>query len=96
MTTRTAAALLALFLTGACSGSRRNLDMSDAAVEARVRTELKAHPELTVRFLDVDADEGIVHVSGMVETPEQRRRIQTLGERVPGVRQMIVNVVVSE
>ncbi|HAH07772.1 MAG TPA: hypothetical protein DCM05_14825 [Elusimicrobia bacterium] len=93
------AALAALLLGGAACASRRSsqtLDMSDPGITARVKAELKAHREIDIRYLDVSTHMGIVTLSGMADSPEARRQITRVVGRVPGVKQLIVNLLIQE
>lgn len=90
-------ALAALTLASAgCTRRRNPTDTSDPAITARVRAELKGHPTLDIRFLQVDTVSGVVTLSGMVESTEERRAIIRLVKRVPGVQQVVANLVAQE
>ncbi|MFA6093578.1 MAG: BON domain-containing protein [Elusimicrobiota bacterium] len=92
-------ALFPLVLLGAACAFSRNsqkLDMSDSAVVARVRAEFKAHPEIDIRFLDVSADRGDVTVSGLADSWEERREIRAALRKVPGVKQITINIAVQD
>jgi len=94
-----AAALLAAVAAGAGAGCLQNMpttDMSDAAVTARVKAELKAHRNAKVQYLDVSTNLGVVTISGMVDSAETRRQVQKIVYRVPGLKQLILNLLVQE
>ena len=39
---------------------------------------------------------GVVTISGMVESSETRRKVQKIIYRVPGLKQLILNLLVQE
>jgi osmotically-inducible protein OsmY len=93
------AALVGLLSGGsgcAVRGQAQNLDMSDPGITARVKAELKSHRDINVRYLDVSTHMGIVTLSGMADYPEARRQITRIVGRVPGVKQLIVNLLIQE
>jgi len=87
-------ALIALPFVG-CR-ARVPVDRSDAGITARVKSELNSHSGLNVRYLDIYTHMRIVTLSGMVDSREQKRKISHLVRRVPGIRQLIINLVVKE
>lgn len=93
---RAAASLTAAFLLMGCARDLRHVDTSDPAITARARALLKADPDINPRFLDLSTHMGIVTVSGMVDSPDQKRRINKLLSSVPGVKQVLVNIIVQE
>lgn len=88
--------LLGLFAFGACAHNPDTADTSDPAIAAGFRQELGAHPDINVQYLDVDVHDGALTVSGVVETEEEREEIRRAAKRVPGVRQVTVNVLVRQ
>lgn len=99
MRIRTAALGALLFATVsfcACARDLRHVDTSDPAITARARAQLKADLDINPRFLDLSTHMGIVTVSGMVDSPDQKRRINRVLSAVPGVKQVIVNIIVQE
>ncbi len=80
----------------ACARDLRHIDTSDPAITARARAQLKADLDINPRFLDLSTHMGIVTVSGMVDSPDQKRRINKVLSAVPGVKQVIVNIIIQE
>ncbi|OIO11663.1 MAG: hypothetical protein AUJ52_01675 [Elusimicrobia bacterium CG1_02_63_36] len=76
--------------------ARMPVDRSDPGITARVRSQLSAESDLNVRYLDIYTHMRVVTLSGMVDSREQKRKITNLVRRVPGVRQVIINLVVKE
>lgn len=90
-----ALALAALTWAGGCATSPQPVDTSDPAIIARVKAELKSR-RIPVRFLDLHCQSGVLTISGLVETYEQRREVDRMARRVRGVKQVVANLVVQE
>ena len=86
----------AAFCACASAPSREPVDNTDPAVNARIKQEFRRHPELNVQYLDLNVDAGTVTVSGIVDSIDSREDIRHLVQRVPGVKQVIVNVLIRE
>ena len=85
-----------LFCLCGCARDLRHVDTSDSAITARVRAQFKADPDINPRFLDLSTHMGIVTVSGMVDSPDQKRRINKVVSAVPGVKEVLPNIIVQE
>ena len=80
----------------ACRSRMTAAELADPAITARVKAVLDGHPELDIRYLDLNTHMRIVTLSGMVESRDSKQRITDLVRRVPGVRQVVVNLAVQE
>jgi osmotically-inducible protein OsmY len=90
-------AVFLLALAGAaCTRSVQPEDDSDPAIKARVEIALRGRKDVEIRFITLDVVNGLVTVSGVVPAPEQIRLIQRIVQRVPGVEQVMNNVVAQE
>ena len=93
-------ALLAMAaLTGAAMGCRARLtasELTDPAITARVKAALDGHPELDIRYLDIQTHMRIVTISGMVDSWESKQKIADLARHVLGVGQVEVNLAIQE
>jgi hyperosmotically inducible protein len=92
------ATLAAVALTG-CSmlnhqeGERtagRTLD--DKSIQADVKHNLNKDPLYKFADVDVKTFNGVVQLSGFVNTEEQKRRAQEVTQQVPGVQQVVNNI----
>ena len=94
------APLLALAaLAAAGVGCRARLtasELTDPAITARVRAALAGHPELDIRYLDIQTHIRIVTISGMVDSWESKQKIADLARHVLGVSQVEVNLAIQE
>ncbi|HWO41679.1 MAG TPA: BON domain-containing protein [Candidatus Eisenbacteria bacterium] len=79
-------------MTGKTAG--RNVD--DAAITASVKSTLAADRAATLTRVDVDTNNGVVSLNGVVETAEQKTRAEQLARRVDGVKRVINNLQVQK
>jgi hyperosmotically inducible protein len=77
--------------TGRTAG--RNVD--DAALTASVNAALVADKPSNFTRIDVDTTNGVVSLTGTVETPQQRTRAEQLASRVDGVKRVVNNLQVA-
>jgi hyperosmotically inducible protein len=59
--------------------------LDDGALTARVKARLAADPEVNPMNVDVDTENGVVTLSGRVETAEERDRAERLARETEGV-----------
>jgi hyperosmotically inducible protein len=60
--------------------------LNDAAITARVKTALIGETRLQALQIDVDTDNGIVTLSGEVDTPQNLDRVVQIAQTVDGVK----------
>ena len=86
-----------LVLAFAAAGCRQylNVDVSDPAIKARVLHEFKADPELDLGKVDVDVHAGVVTLSGIARSEEQREKLRRMARHTRGVDQVDVNLFVA-
>lgn len=92
-------ALVAVFALSAMACTSLNQvtpkPLDNAAMEADVRAAIAAdHPGETFS-IGVSVDNGVVTLTGSVETPAQRSSIGASARRVDGVRSVINNLTIS-
>ena len=75
-------------MTGKTAG--RNVD--DATLTSSVKTKLAADKLSSLTRVDVDTNNGIVSLNGVVESSEQRARAQDLASQVNGVNKVVNNL----
>jgi hyperosmotically inducible periplasmic protein len=79
-------------LTGKTAG--RNID--DATISATVKTNLAAERAVTLTKIDVDTNEGVVHLSGVVDSVEMKQRAAEVARQVSGVKRVVNNLQVAQ
>ena len=91
--------LLATVLTAGLSACLRNVepvDLSDAAIKARIETALRSQPNLDLRTLTIDVDTGVVTLSGVLKNRREEDLVTRIARRTQGVDQVLVNILVPE
>ena len=84
--------ILALTL-GACRSTQTpGTQVNDAAITSRVTARLAADPDVNPFEIDVDTNDGVVRLSGMVESERQRSEALALAHRTSGVRGVINDI----
>jgi len=96
-TTLLLAALVALVLTAACATTQTpGQQVSDAELATRVKAKLAADPEVNPFNVDVDADDGMVRLSGRVDDNATRDEAGKLARETSGVKGVDNNITVGE
>jgi len=90
-----AAAVLASVLSG-CLRNMDPVDMTNAGIKARIESELRGQTNLDLRYVTLDVDNGVVTVSGMVNSFREKDLLYRIARRVRGVDQVIDNIIVQE
>ncbi|MDD5629227.1 MAG: BON domain-containing protein [Elusimicrobia bacterium] len=90
-----AGAVLALGL-GACLRNVEPVDLSDAAIKARIETALRSQPNLDLRYLTIDVDTGVVTLSGVLKDRREQDLVSRIARRTKGVDQVLVNIFIPE
>jgi hyperosmotically inducible protein len=79
-------------LTGKTAG--RNLD--DATITATVKTNLAAEGAATLTKVDVDTNEGVVYLNGVVDSTAMKQRAAEVARQVSGVKNVVNNLQVAQ
>jgi len=82
-----AALLTFLTLVGCESNAdqRAQEAIDDVSISAAVQTKLTADRASNFSRVSVDSNRGVVHLSGVVSSAEQRKRAEELSRQVKGV-----------
>jgi osmotically-inducible protein OsmY len=87
--------VLAAFAAG-CSENLSEADRSDPGILARLQANLQAHRELDLKYVTLDVHSGIVTVSGLVHTWDERRLVEKIVNDTGGYQQAVVNLAIQE
>ena len=79
-------------LTGATLGE--NID--DGSITTSVKTKLASDKLVTLTRVGVETNNGVVYLTGEVETADQRSRIGSLASEVKGVKKVVNNLQVRK
>jgi len=63
--------------------------VGDAALASEVSADLSADPDVSAHKIDVDVKDGVVTLSGMVNSDFARRHAEEVAHKVDGVRRVI-------
>jgi hyperosmotically inducible periplasmic protein len=96
----TVLAILAVALTGAVgcrstTGQSLGTNIDNQTLKASVKSRLVADRLGNLTRIGVDANEGIVSLTGTVESPELRERAEQIAREADGVRQVVNSIQVT-
>jgi hyperosmotically inducible protein len=86
-------------LTAGCqsmTGRSAGRTIDDAAITSSVKAKLVADRAANLTRVDVDTNNGVVSLNGVVETPEQRARAEQLAMEASGVKRVVNNLQVQK
>jgi len=91
-------ALFVMSLMGcqAMTGKTAGQNVDDATITASVKSTLVADKAANLTRIDVDTNNGVVALNGVVESGDQKARAEQLARRVDGVRNVINNLQVQK
>jgi hyperosmotically inducible protein len=99
-TLRLIALLLVLVTTTtACqsiSGKSAGQNLDDASITARVKSKLVAEKAGNLTRVNVDTNGGTVYLTGVVDTKEQKTRIQQIARDILGVKSVVNNLQIQK
>ncbi len=90
--------ILTVFSLAGCqamTGKTAGQNVDDATLTSSVKTKLAADKLSSLTRVDVDTNNGIVSLNGVVES-EQRARAQELASQVNGVNKVVNNLQVQK
>lgn len=90
-------AILVFALTGcqAMTGKSAGRNVDDAAITASIKSTLVADKVANLTRIDVDTNNGVVSLNGVVNSAQQKSRAEELARRVDGVRGVNNNLQIS-
>jgi len=91
--------LLAAALGAALAGCFKSVgapDLSDPAVLANIESQLKAEKSLDLSYVTLDVHSGVVTVSGLINSWQEKRLIEKIVRHAPGVQEAVINLAVQE
>ena len=87
------AGLILLLGLAACSSTQTvGEEVTDAWITSKVTGKLTADPEVNPFEIDVDTQNGVVRLSGSVETEAQRNEAEELARGTEGVERVINDI----
>jgi osmotically-inducible protein OsmY len=94
----TVALAFLLFMTGcqALTGETMGENIDDSYITGSVKTKLASDRLVSLTRVEVETNNGIVYLTGEVETAEQRSHIGSLASQVKGVKRVVNNLQVRK
>ena len=92
---RLAVTLVVLFFMTGCqamTGQTMGETIDDSYITGAVKTQLASDKMVSLTRVEVETNNGIVYLTGQVETAEQRSHIGSLASQVKGVKQVVNNL----
>ena len=92
---RLAATLVVLFFMTGCqamTGQTMGETIDDSYITSAVKTQLASDKLVSLTRVEVETNNGVVYLTGQVETAEQRSRIGSLASGVKGVKKVVNNL----
>ena len=86
------------FMTGcqAMTGQTMGENIDDSYITGSVKTKLASDKLVSLTRVEVETNNGIVYLTGQVETAEQRSHIGSLASQVSGVKRVVNNLQVRK
>ena len=83
-----------ILITGcrAMTGETMGQNVDDGTLTSYVKTKLASDKLVTLTRVGVETNNGVVYLTGEVETAEQRSRIGSLASEVQGVKTVVNNL----
>jgi osmotically-inducible protein OsmY len=69
--------------------------VDDATITTKVKSAVLAEPGLKTLQIGVDTKDGVVTLSGNVDTPDMKTRAMDLAQHVDGVRSVVDNLAIK-
>ena len=92
---RLAVTLVVLFFMTSCqamTGETMGQNIDDGTLTTYVKTQLASDRLVTLSRVGVETNNGVVYLTGEVETAEQKSRIGSIASQVKGVKRVVNNL----
>ena len=92
---RLAVTLVVLFFMAGCqamTGQTMGENIDDSYITSSVKTKLASDKLVSLTRVEVETNNGIVYLTGQVQSAEQKSHIGSLSSQVKGVKQVVNNL----
>jgi len=89
-------ALMALFLAAGLCLAADKKPLTDELISDYVRLKLSGDPDVKGGALDAISKDGVVTLTGTVETESQKNKAAKLAKKVKGVKQVVNNLTIKD
>jgi len=85
---------LLFFMTGcqAMTGQTMGENIDDSYITGAVKTQLASDKLVSLTRVEVETNNGIVYLTGQVQTAEQKSHIGSIASQVKGVKRVVNNL----
>ena len=87
--------LAVLFVMTGCqamTGQTMGENIDDSYITGAVKTQLASDKLVSLTRVEVETNNGVVYLTGQVQTAEQRSHIGSLASQVKGVKRVVNNL----
>jgi hyperosmotically inducible periplasmic protein len=90
----TVTVVVLFFMTGcqAMTGQTMGENIDDSYITGAVKTQLASDKMVSLTRVEVETNNGIVYLTGQVQTAEQKSHIGSLASQVKGVKRVVNNL----
>jgi osmotically-inducible protein OsmY len=93
---RAAGALLVAALLGACSTTQPpSVQIDDARIHTELTARLAADDDTSPASIDINVNEGVVHLTGAVDSAVARDEAERIARSLEGVREVVNDISVG-
>jgi osmotically-inducible protein OsmY len=92
---RLAATLAVVFFMTGCqamTGQTMGETIDDSYITGAVKTQLAADKMVSLTRVEVETNNGVVYLTGQVQTAEQRSHVGSIASQVKGVKKVVNNL----
>ena len=92
---RLAVTLVVLFFMTGCqamTGQTMGETIDDSYITGAVKTQLASDKMVSLTRVEVETNNGVVYLTGQVQTAEQKSRVGSLASQVKGVKKVVNNL----
>jgi len=92
---RAAVTLVVLFFMTGCqamTGQTMGEQIDDSYITGAVKTQLASDKLVSLTRVEVETNNGVVYLTGQVQTAEQRSHIGSVASQVKGVKRVVNNL----
>lgn len=77
------------------AADKAGMAVDDATITTKVKSAVLAEPGLKSLQIGVDTKDGVVTLSGTVDTPDMKSRAEQIAQQVNGVRSVVDNLAIK-
>jgi osmotically-inducible protein OsmY len=70
--------------------------ISDATITTKIKSKFMADPDVSVLNISVETEEGVVYLTGRVDSQEQKEEAEKLARNTDGVRSVVNHIEVGD